>query len=137
MTPPPFEQFVTFLYTADLTTTAAFYEQILGLKLVLDQGSCRIYQVSAAAFLGFCQRGTAVDRETATDQSGVIVTLVSHHVDEWYRYLQAHDVSIEKPPTLYEKFNIYHLFIRDPNGYLVEIQTFLDPAWPSATTNTL
>lgn len=137
MTPPPFEQLVTFLYTADLTATAAFYEQILGLKLVLDQGSCRIYQVSAAGFLGFCQQGTAVDRQTVADPSGVIVTLVSHHVDAWHRYLQAQNVPIEKPPSLYEKFNIYHLFIRDPNGYLVEIQTFLDPAWPQAAANEL
>jgi len=25
---------------------------------------------------------------------------------------------------------IYHCFLRDPNGYLLEIQRFLDPAWP-------
>jgi extradiol dioxygenase family protein len=25
----------------------------------------------------------------------------------------------------------YHLcFLRDPNGYFIEIQQFLDPAWP-------
>eukprot|EP01052_Picozoa_sp_SAG31_P036247 SAG31_NODE_4493_length_3188_cov_2.660084_4_plen_307_part_00 len=27
--------------------------------------------------------------------------------------------------------SIYNLFIRDPAGYLVEIQAFLDPAWPA------
>jgi hypothetical protein len=29
--------------------------------------------------------------------------------------------------------NIYHCFLRDPNGYLIEIQRFLDPAWPRPT----
>lgn len=129
---PPLEQLVTFLYTTDLEATADFYERILGLKLILDQGSCRIYQVSPDGFIGFCAQGTAVDRQSA-DNSGVILTLVSHHVDEWYEFLQQQDVPIEKPPTLYERFNIYHLFIRDPNGYLVEIQTFLDPHWPTPT----
>ena len=37
-----FDQLVTFLYTAALAQTAAFYEQALGLPLVLDQGDCLI-----------------------------------------------------------------------------------------------
>ena len=53
---PPFTQQVTFLYTPDLATTARFYEQILGLELVLDQGVCRIYRVSRDGFVGFCQK---------------------------------------------------------------------------------
>ncbi|OQY24133.1 MAG: hypothetical protein DRJ03_06405 [Chloroflexi bacterium] len=27
------------------------------------------------------------------------------------------------------RYNIYHCFLRDPNGYLIEIQRFLDSAW--------
>lgn len=129
MNRPPLEQAVTFLYTADLSATAAFYEEVLGLPLALDQGVCRIYQITDTAFIGFCQSGTAVDRQVE-DPSGVILTLVSQHVDDWHLFLQEQEVTIEKPPTLNEKYNIYHLFIRDPNNYLVEVQTFLDPAWP-------
>jgi catechol 2,3-dioxygenase-like lactoylglutathione lyase family enzyme len=40
-------------------------------------------------------------------------------------------VAIEKRPTMNTTYNIYHFFMRDPDGYLVEIQRFLDPAWPS------
>jgi catechol 2,3-dioxygenase-like lactoylglutathione lyase family enzyme len=119
------EQQVTFLYTANLSQTAAFYENILGLPLVLDQGSCRIYQVQGAAFLGFCQH-----MDMPPEPGGIILTLVSQEVDRWADYLQAHGVALEKPPTLYARFNIYHCFLRDPNGYLIEIQRFLDPAWP-------
>ena len=46
----PFDQQVTFLYTADLQATLDFYENTLGLPLVLDQGGCRIYGVAANAF---------------------------------------------------------------------------------------
>lgn len=129
MKKPKIDQLVTFLYTKDLETTAKFYETILRLPLILDQGPCRIYQVSPGGFIGFCQSGTAVGR-TSEDQEGIIITLTSDEVDEWHDYLQSLSITIEKPPTLYEKFNIYHLFLRDPNGYLIEIQTFLDPAWP-------
>jgi hypothetical protein len=34
-----------------------------------------------------------------------------------------------KPPTYNERYQIYHLFARDPNGYLIEIQRFEDPRW--------
>ena len=64
------------------------------------------------------------------EPKGVILTLVSQEVDRWADYLQAHGITLEKPPTLYDRFNIYHCFLRDPNGYLIEIQQFLDPAWP-------
>ena len=123
---PPIEQQVTFLYTNDLAATAHFYEDIMGLALVLDQGSCRIYQTSPDGFLGFCER--AVERP-----QGIIFTLATSAVDEWYAYLRAKNVTFEKPPSHNPAYNIYHCFVRDPNGYLLEIQQFLDPAWPAPT----
>ena len=57
---PSIDQQVTFLLTSDLAATAHFYEDVLGLPLVLDQGSCRIYQVNGNAFIGFCERADSV-----------------------------------------------------------------------------
>jgi catechol 2,3-dioxygenase-like lactoylglutathione lyase family enzyme len=122
---PSIDQQVTFLLTTDLAATAHFYEDVLGLPLVLDQGSCRIYHVNGNAFIGFCQRAEP------GDPAGLLFTLVTQEVDAWCRYLMAQEVPIEKPPTLNPQYNIYQMFVRDPNGYLIEIQTFLDPAWPS------
>ena len=124
--PPPIDQQVTFFYTADLAATTDFYERIVGLPLVLDQGQCRIYRVASGAFVGFCtSQGATVN----TDD--VIFTFVTPAVDDWHTYLTAHNVSIEKAPSLNETYNVYHLFVRDPNGYLLEFQTFRDPAWPN------
>jgi catechol 2,3-dioxygenase-like lactoylglutathione lyase family enzyme len=122
---PPIHQQVTFLYTRDLTATARFYEEVLGLKLVLDQGDCRIYNVSRDGYLGFCRR-----QEAPEEPAGVILTLATTEVDEWHRYLSRQGVIFEKPPALNPNYNIYHCFLRDPNGYLIEIQRFLDPSWP-------
>lgn len=124
---PPIDQQVTFLSTQDLSKTAHFYEQLLQLPLVLDQGSCRIYQVSLDGFLGFCERA-----DTAAQPNGVIITIATAAVDDWYHFLAEQGVSFEKLPTFYPEYNIYHCFLRDPNGYLLEIQQFLDPAWPAA-----
>ncbi len=125
MTYPAIHQQVTFLYTRDLAATARFYEEIVGLKLVLDQGDCRIYAVSRGGYLGFCQR-----EETPEQPTGVIITLVTPKVDEWHQSLTGQGVVFEQPPAFNSQYNIYHCFVRDPNGYLIEIQRFLDPSWP-------
>ena len=56
--------------------------------------------------------------------------LVTREVDEWYQKLRDRNVKFEKEPAYNPEYNIYHCFLRDPNGYLVEIQRFCDPAWP-------
>lgn len=120
---------ITFLYTRDLESTARFYEELLGLPLVLDQGSCRIYRATASAFLGFCERAEAPEQP-----QGIILTLVSDDVDGWYKTLRGRGVVFEKSADVNEVYQIYHCFLRDPNGYLVEIQRFLHEGWARAAS---
>ncbi len=117
-----FTEQITFLYTTDLAETSHFYETILRLPLALDQGSCRIYRINTDAYLGFCER-------TGARPEGVIITFVTEDVDSWAIHLRASDVTIEKGPAYNPTYGIYHCFFRDPNGYLLEIQRFEDPAW--------
>ena len=60
----------------------------------------------------------------------MIVTLVSDDVDGWYQRLVAAGVDFEKPPSRNERFGIYHVFLNDLDGNLLEIQHFENPAWP-------
>jgi catechol 2,3-dioxygenase-like lactoylglutathione lyase family enzyme len=126
ITHPPIEQQITFLYTKNLAATANFYEEIMGLTLVLDQGSCRIYATGSISFLGFCERESATIENTS-----VIFTLVTQDVDGWFRMLSERGVQFEKSPEFNTRYQIYHCFLRDPNGYLIEIQRFEDPRWPN------
>lgn len=119
---PPIEQQITFLYTHSLAVTARFYEEVLGLPLWRDQGACRIYRVSTDGYIGFCQRENLPPDES----DRVILTLVTPDVDTWYARLCERGVAFEKAPAVNPRFNIYHCFLRDPSGYLVEIQRFLD-----------
>lgn len=118
-----FDAGITFLATTDLDATSAFYHDVLGMPMVLDQGQCRIYRAADRSFIGFCRR----DEPAGTD--GVVLTLVTDEVDDWYRRLSEAGVTVEKTPQQNEEYQIYHLFVRDPNGYLVEIQRFDDPRW--------
>jgi catechol 2,3-dioxygenase-like lactoylglutathione lyase family enzyme len=124
---PSIKQQITFLYTRDLAATARFYEEVMGLALKLDQGSCRIYQISSDGFLGFCQRDEAPQGPSDPGAGAIILTLVTDEVDAWYERLKEQGVSFEKAPEVNSQYNIYHCFLRDPNGYLIEIQRFLHP----------
>ena len=121
----PFDQQVIFLLVADLERSTEFYRDALGLDIVLDQGDCRIMQTSSTSFLGICERA---DR---ADPGSTIVTLVTDDVDSCHQALLDTGVVCEKPPQLNSAYNVYHAFYRDPDGFLVEIQRFLDPAWPA------
>lgn len=119
-----FDQQVVFLPTGDLGRADHFYRVLLGLPLVLDQGVCRIYRTGPFAFLGVCEH------LVADSAAGAIVTLVSDDVDGWYQRLVAAGVGFDKPPSRNEKFGIYHVFVQDPDGNVLEIQRFEDPGWP-------
>lgn len=118
---------ITFCYTRDLPTTSRFYGEVIGFPLILDQGGCRIYRAAGDAYLGFCERENAPD-----SPQGVILTLVTDAVDDWYEFLASRGVEFEKAPTTNPEYGIYHCFARDPSGYLIEIQRFLDPDWHRA-----
>lgn len=112
---------ITFFFTRDLEKTATFYTGVIGLELARDQGDCRIFRVGDG-FVGFCQREHTLDTP-----HGVIFTLVTDDVDGWYYELTKKGVTFEQPPSLSPEYNIYHCFLHDPNGYLIEIQRFNEP----------
>jgi catechol 2,3-dioxygenase-like lactoylglutathione lyase family enzyme len=118
-------QQITFLQVSDLQQTHQFYAVTLGLELTLDQGPCRIYRVGRDAFVGFCDHGDGPSPE------GVILTLVRDDVDAFCDTLTERGVTIERGPTDNDDFQIRQAFIRDPDDYLIEIQTFHDPRWPT------
>ncbi len=124
-----FDQQVTFLLVDDLDRSTLFYRDTLGLSLVLDQGDCRIFGVTATAFVGVCERRGRTDRDS------VLVTFVTDDVDGVHETLAAAGVPCEKAPQRYDDYDVYHAFYRDPDGFLVEVQRFLDPAWPRVDGN--
>jgi catechol 2,3-dioxygenase-like lactoylglutathione lyase family enzyme len=114
---------ITFLRTRDLDATTHFYTRVLGFRLALDQGSCRIFAIRPDAYIGFCKN------ENLGEKPEVVVTLVVADVDAACALLEKQGVAIEVRPRFNPTYNIYQFFARDPNGYLIEVQRFLDPAW--------
>ena len=137
-----FAQLVTFVYCSDLQASTTFWRDTLELPVVLDQVApapdgglkCRIFGVQATGFVGAVLADPKSKSGTAVSSDGVVLTLAvpsRGDVDAWARKLEARGVVLEKPPTFNERYNIYHIFFRDPDQHLCEVQAFLDPSWPN------
>jgi len=116
---------ITFLYFRELTEPAHFFEEILQLQKVADQGFARIYKISAGAFIGIVDEAQGYcDSPTAKN---VLITLVTEDVHQWYQRLKEAGVAIDAAPAVHEKANVEGFFFEGPGGYAFEIQKFLSP----------
>jgi lactoylglutathione lyase len=115
---------LVFFYYKDLAAAAAFYENVLGLTLSVDQGWCKIFQITPQSFVGL------VDGENGThkpnDTKPVILSFVSDQVDDWYAHLKAHNVTIFKELKSHESIGVRGFMALDPEGYTLEFERFLD-----------
>lgn len=116
-----FKEYITFLGTKDLVKTSNFYQNILGLTIYKDQKICLIFHINTQSKIGFCEHIPVIH-----DDKSPIITLVTEDVDEVYNKLIEEGLEIAESPKLNKKFNIYHFFFKDPNGYTIEIQRFLE-----------
>lgn len=117
-----FDAQIVFVPVSDLARSAQFYETVLLLKPTVDQGGIKIYQVAGGGFLGLCQSEAAL---AADDR--LILTFVTDLVDEWHTRLTTQGVATDSHPRINERYQIYHFFARDPDGYRLEVQRFLHP----------
>ncbi|MHA2288713.1 MAG: VOC family protein [Promethearchaeota archaeon] len=116
-----FDESITFLGTSNLKKTLKFYQDVLGLTLYKDQKVCLIFNVTDQSKIGFCEHIPVIHKGKSP-----IISLVTEEVDEKYNELIQKGLEIPESPKLNNKFNIYHFFFKDPNGYTIEIQRFLN-----------
>jgi len=116
---------ITFLYTADLPRLSRFYEGALGLECAIEQslpeeGRVRILRASATAFIGLCH---IPGRPLGT--GGVLVSFAVPDVDATFAALSARGITFEGLPATGIGGTVRSAFFRDPEGYRLEIQSFL------------
>ncbi|NLI06551.1 MAG: VOC family protein [Thermotogaceae bacterium] len=111
---------IFFLGCHSLEKINEFYQGFLGLELFRDQRNCRIYSVPSGGMIGFCEH-LPVEAGTLSP----IMTFLTEFVDDFHEKAIKLGMAPDRP-SINEKFGIYHFFLKDPEGYRVEIQKFLD-----------
>ena len=116
-----FDQQIIFLTVKDLEASSKFYGEVFGFRMARDQGSCKIYHLSGNSYIGLCEG------EPPREPSGSAQCWVIDDVDGCYEVAKAHGLDIMFKPRYNPKYQIYHFYLKDPDGHVIEIQRFDDP----------
>jgi catechol 2,3-dioxygenase-like lactoylglutathione lyase family enzyme len=119
-----FKSMVTWLYYKDLVGMQRFYEDVLGLEMIVDQGWTKIYQVSSSGFIGLVDEKRGM--HSFTEQKGVTVSFIIDEIEDWFAYVQKHQpFELRSKKLGKESDNKYAAFVGyDPEGYFMEFDKF-------------
>ena len=117
---------ITWLYYRDLPGAMRFYEEVMGFQLEVDQGWSKIYRIREGAYVGLVDESKGYHR--ASSQKPVILCLNVLDADAWHRRIRGKGVEVEDQPRESERLGIKVFMLRDPEGYVVEIQESLPGA---------
>jgi predicted enzyme related to lactoylglutathione lyase len=112
---------ITFFYYRDLAAAMRFYEQVMGFRLVIDQGWSKIYRVAGQARLGLVDESRGMHR--AAPEKPVQLCLRVPDVDAWHAHIRACGVAGLTQPRENAGLGIRAFVFEDPEGYQIEIQS--------------
>ena len=115
---------ITWLYNKDVLSMEHFYQNVLGLELVADQGWTKIYQASNTGFLAIVDEKRGM--HDFTEKKAVNVGIILEELEPWFNYVKTNQVVDLRdqelnigPETRYKSFVGY-----GPEGYYWEFDAF-------------
>lgn len=109
---------ITFLYYEDFLRGVSFFEEVLELSLVMDQGFARVYKVTETSFLGMVKKEK---REKAND---TLFSFTVDDVDAYYDCFKKKDV-LNLTEIIEFDIPLKSFFFEDFEGHKFEIQEFV------------
>jgi len=97
----------------------------MGFKLVDDQKWAKIYKINGNAFMGVVGEGKGFCK--VQNENAVLLTLVVDNVYSWYEHLKERGITPVTEIQEKEDIQVRCFFLKDPGGYALEIQQFLNP----------
>ena len=113
---------LVFFYYKDLDNAVEFYSRILGLEEVLDYGFAKIFRISETSYIGLVDETGGM--HTTAEPKTVTLSFITDDVEVWFEYLSDHGVEIHHPLSESSRIPIKGFVAKDPEGYLLEFETF-------------
>lgn len=114
---------ITFLYYEDYDKAKEFYEDILKLELVMDQGFAAVYKINENSFIGCVKKQEgSID---GSNKGGALISLTVDNVDELYPIFQTYNLPFISKLKVIERIPLKSFFFKDFEGYDFEIQEFI------------
>jgi lactoylglutathione lyase len=112
---------ITFLYYKDLARAEAFYRDVMGFPLAIDQGDlAKIMRICDGAHVGLVDEAKGMHRWAETRPVQLCIRVPD--VDAWYAYAQGLDLPGLSRLFVNDRIGIRAFVFEDPEGYQIEIQ---------------
>lgn len=115
---------ITFLYYKNFEKAVFFFEKVLKLDLVMDQGFARIYLIAGNSFLGMVKQDEG--SISALNRGGALISLNTHDVELEYARMQKFELPYITEIKTIAKIPLKSFFIKDFEDYDFEIQEFIN-----------
>jgi len=116
---------ILWLYFDELQPIQTFYEEALGLKLIVDQGWAKVYTASPTGFVGLVDGTRGL--HNATEENGVTVSFLTNDIESWFDHMHAQDGFEFRTEELGNESGRVRTFVGyDPSGYFLEWDEFLN-----------
>lgn len=122
-----FKATVLWMYYSSLPDAERFYQEAMGLTLIVDQGWAKIYPTSSTGYIGLVDGERGMHQ--ATRDKAVTVSFLTTDVDGWFAHMKRQRelemVELRHEEVLDEGF--VRVFVAyDPEYYFLEFDTFQD-----------
>ncbi|PRY89982.1 glyoxalase/bleomycin resistance protein/dioxygenase superfamily protein [Mongoliibacter ruber] len=116
---------VTWLYYEDLQEAELFYEEKIGLPLIVDQGWAKVYQASQTGYIGLVDERRGM--HNFTEKKGASVAFIVEDLEGWYNYVQQHSPLPLEREMYVGNEERYKAFVGlDPGKYFLEFNSYLE-----------
>jgi len=97
-----------------------FFEKVLNLKLVMDQGFARVYSINKTSFLGFTKALKEVENHGST-----LISLTTDNLESEYNKIKEYDVLNLTPIRRIDQIPLDSFFFNDLEGHFFEFMRFI------------
>lgn len=119
-----FKATVIWMYYRDMDRAQHFYEETLGLDLLVDQGWAKVYRTSGSGYLGLVDESRGM--HSYTEEKAVTVSFLTDNLEAWFEYAKGGAFEL-RSDSLSEAGPRVHAFVGyDPGGYFLEFDRFLE-----------
>jgi catechol 2,3-dioxygenase-like lactoylglutathione lyase family enzyme len=119
-----FKATITWLYYKDMLPMQTFYEEVLGLRQVVDQGWAKLYAGSKTGHVGLVDERRGMNKWTAT--KAVNVSFLIDDIDGWFAAVRDGALfPLRGTAVSDDEAGRYRAFVGyDPEGYYMEFDLF-------------
>ena len=125
-----FKASIYWLYHSNEEEAEAFYQEVMGLKMIVKQSFSDILTSSPTGYIGLVEDGIGI--HNATHEKAVNVGFMTNSAQAWFDYLKEQPTfSLRTEELVHEQDgqgnNLIDIVIGyDPDNYFIEIDEFLD-----------